>query len=318
MGQNLRGDSLNSILRRQGQFMDVILALAQGDKGQIDLAVVHFAAENPLGAQLVKAAAFGTAGVGPRDIAGILYAGADVDVAQRQIVQTGNGDIFCGHRAIAAALLGIHIGVEHHQVQLAVCRDGKALQQAVTTAVGGKGGAVYHRVELGQLHRFDFTGTEDMYVVRPGIHRVGGAVGIVIVIAGGDKHGDLKLTQCAGKGLDGLLIDPVAVQQVAGKQHHFGTGGMSKVHQPVQNLTLLGAALDGLLRAQTIKGRIQMEIRGVNNTQSNPPHSRSSTRTTLVQRLVLVSMVKRTASILQGPSALSKRVGGAPRKRFRA
>ena len=188
-----------------------------------------------------------------------------MDVSQGQVGQAAGGDVLQGDGAVAS--LPLHVPMEGHQVDAPVPWGGKAHQGRAVGLGGGKGRAVHHAVEAGQLHPLHRHGGKDMYVVRPrraGVHRTGA---VAVMVARGDEHRGGDAPQGPGQGLYGLLVGLAAVQQVSGEQHHVRPPLLRQPGQPVQQLPLLGPAGPGLVRGQGGKRGVQVEIRPVDDCQ---------------------------------------------------
>ena len=83
------------------------------------------------------------------------------------------------------------------------------------------------------------------------------------MVAWGDGHRGGDPAQGGGQGLGGLPVGLPGVQQIAGEKDQVGPPLDGGVGQPVQQLPLFPPALPGLLRRQSGKGGVQVEVGGM-------------------------------------------------------
>ena len=182
----------------------------------------------------------------------------------------------------------------------------EAVQGGGVLAGGGEGRAVYRAVQLGQGDALQLAAGENVDVFRPAQGGVGGTSAVKVVVAGGDQHRAGDGFQVLGQGLGRLLKDPICVKQVPRQQDQVRVPVPRQLRQTAQQLPLLRPAADGLFRVQARKGAVQMKVRGMNQSDHKLSYpSLRSVRRTSTQRFFSVSMVKRQALSLQGPSPSS-------------
>ena len=247
-------------------------------------------------------------------------------MAQGQVVQPAGGDVLLRDGAVVP--LGGHLPVEDGQLD-PLRRGMKAPQGGGALPGGAEGRSPHRTAQLRQPHRPQLRAGEQVDVPRPLQRGIGGLGTVPVVVARGQEYGAGDLSQGPGQDLDGLPKHQVPVQQVPGEEHQVGLPLPGQIGQPGQQLPLLAPPPGGRIRLQAGKGTVQMEVSPVEHFQhgsipflvvQNGPvrrhHSQRSARRTSTHRFFSVSMVKRQASSLQGPSASSYRRGSPPRNRF--
>ena len=135
--------------------------------------------------------------------------------------------------------------------------------------------------------------------LQPGI---GGFGGIEVVVARGDEHRRGNAPEGLDQALPGLKIGAAAVQQVAAEQHQIHPLAGGEPRQRVQQLPLLPPADGGLPCGQRLKGRVQMQVRRVQ--EFDRAHV-SRIASAFWHLPVSGSMVKTQPSSLLGPLAES-------------
>ena len=156
-----------------------------------------------------------------------------------------------------------HLAVDAQQVRPAVLWRGKARQRVVLPVGSGEGAAVDHTAQLGQLYRPHLRRCKDMYIVRPIHRRIGRFLPVIVVVARGDEHRHGHVPQRLGQRPDGLGIDPLPIQQVAGEQHQVHPLLPGQTGQAGGKLPQLPPALGAFFPVQAGHGGVQVKIGGV-------------------------------------------------------
>ena len=271
-------------LPRQVHRQPLIPPPAQGDELGGHRPRLRLHVQDPLLSRLVEAPALGTAGVGPEGVPRPLELSALVDVAQGQVGQAAAGDVLRSEGTVGT--LGGGVPVEAAQVEFPVRRGGEARQGAVLLVGGAEGPAPDGAVPIRQGDALHPGGAEDVDLLRP----VGGSphrlLGPAVVVARGDKHRTGHLPQGDFQGPDGLGVDPLRVQQVAGQEDQVGPPVPGQLGQPGGQLPQLLPPPGGPLGAQAGEGAVQMEVGPVDQfhhgrsplfTPGYPPGGRTGT-----------------------------------------
>ena len=130
--------------------------------------------------------------------------------------------------------------------------------------------------------------------------RVGRVRCVIIVVAGGDEYRDGHALQAAHKLLACLKVCTSAVEQIAAQKHKVDALRVHKSGHAGEKLTLLHAADRGLTGTQPLKGRIQMQVCGVQDSQC---HHFSLIASALRHFPVSGSISNMQPSIMHGPLA---------------
>ena len=90
--------------------------------------------------------------------------------------------------------------------------------------------------------------------------RIGRALGIIIMVSGGDEHRHGDLLQTEDQLLAGLIKGVVAVEQVAREEHKVDLFAHGERRDPPEQLALFAAADGRLARAEPLKGGVEMQV----------------------------------------------------------
>ena len=192
-----------------------------------------------------------------------------MDVPQGQVRKAAGGDLLPAD-GIVPDLRRVDLPVEQTDMDFAVRRGGKAGQEALRLFRPGKGPAVDHQVFLRPRHGRQAWLGENMHVFRP-LHRQVGAAGAVpVMVAGGNIDLGVHLTQGGGKTLRRVPVSRRAVEQVSCQQHQLHAVLIGVVGKAHRQFPALPAAVRRLLRRQSGKGTVQVEVRRVNEFQHSP------------------------------------------------
>ncbi len=201
-----------------------------------------------------------------------------MDMAQGQVAQAGGGDIRRGGRPISGA---IGVAMQDHEMRPPVLRGVKARQggQLPITKRGTGDGAV------AQVQCFDLGRRENMHLAGPGIAPVRAVRPHGIMVARGDKN----LRRAFGQGLaqlvDGIAIDCAGIKEIPGQQHQAAARPAAEAGEKLQQLAGLSAALGSLFWRQPGKGRIQMQVRRVQQLDRLNHRERPARRRGICRRL---------------------------------
>ena len=189
---------------------------------------------------------------------------------QRQILQSGLGDLLPGDRVIVAALLR-GVPVEHHQVHKTVVLRPEAFQQTFTVGLQ-KGRAVDTAAQRLAGHGGNGSRFENMYVIRPGFRQVGAARAQTVVVSGRDKDLRAAGVQGIAQSVHRIPVDLPGVEQISRQQQKLAALLPAGLTQALQQASLLRPARRRLICRQTGKGAVQMQIRPVHqfNHGSSP------------------------------------------------
>ena len=224
-------------------------------------------------------------------------------VAQRQIIQAAVRYLRGGNGAVGRGRIhGVAVddGYIHDAVLLF---RGKAVQKRGAVP-GGEARAPDTDAQLRQEDAFHAAAGEDMHIFRDVGLGVGRKEIIKIVIARGDKYRGFYAAQRAEKRLNAVAVGLVIVEHVPGQQHDIGASVPGQPGDGVRYEPQLLPALGRLFLRKPLKGRIQMQVGGVEYGNGVFHHS-NLTALAPAQRPVSASMVKMQPSILHGPPALA-------------
>lgn len=124
-----------------------------------------------------------------------------------------------------------------------------------------------------------------MHLAGPGIAPVRAVRPHGIMVARGDKN----LRRAFGQGLaqlvDGIAIDCAGIKEIPGQQHQAAARPAAEAGEKLQQLAGLQAARRRLLRRQPGKGRIQMQVRRVQQLDWLNHRERPARRRGICRRL---------------------------------
>ena len=120
------------------------------------------------------------------------------------------------------------------------------------------------------------------------------------MVAGRDEHRHLHLGKRKAERVLRLGPGAVAVEDVAGEQHQLRPRLRPQLGEGAQQRALLGAAQRGLLLGKALKGRVEVQVRGVEYA-----YHVYLTASTLRQAPVSESSSNTAPSSLAGPGAQS-------------
>ena len=139
-----------------------------------------------------------------------------------------------------------------------------------------------------------------MHVFRQGQPLPAPAEAEKVVVAGRDEHRHLHLGKRKAERVLRLGPGAVAVEDVAGEQHQLRPRLRPQLGEGAQQRALLGAAQRGLLLGKALKGRVEVQVRGVEYA-----YHVYLTASTLRQAPVSESSSNTAPSSLAGPGAQS-------------